>query len=460
MKLRVPRPSGRFVAIALATVPVALAAGVYGFFRPSAGPEAVVRRGTLAIRLAEAGVLRPREAATYRSPLGTRDVEVTSLAPEGARVQEGDLVVRLDTSELDLDRLRARQALRQAEADLQGAEADYEDASAGLESLQSGEKSLDVDESRANVVLAEKKLDRLRREYEGLRPLLEKGFVTRDELDRAAGELEQAQLALDITRRKSAMLVEKSRPRDERRARLLVGQRSARIAQCRERLAEATELVHAFDQAREACTMRARGPGLVLYEYSMSAAPRRKVRVGDRVTASQGLITISDVARMTVESSVREADVHLLRPGQPTTIALDAAPGLKLTGRVGRVGVLAYAPVDRPYDEKRYDVTIDVDPSRADLQPEMTARVEMLVAERPNALLLPVAAILETDGHPSVVPARGWRRSPVPVALGRTDGYLVEILGGLAKGTRVRLLPATSPAANLAVTEAAGLAGK
>jgi HlyD family secretion protein len=430
-----------------------------GYLSPQleTGPEVVVRRGTLAIRLVESGVLRPRELVTYRSPLGTREVEVTFLVGEGTRVQEGDLIARLDTDELEVDQLRARQALRQAAADLQAAEADAEEAADTLESLQSGEKSLDVDEALSNVKVAEAKVDRLRREYESLQPLLAKGFVTRDEIDRAAGELEQADVTLGLARRRSTVLVGTTRPRDERRARLILSQRQARVAQCRQRVAEAAEFEKLLNLAHEACAIHARGPGLVLHEDSVFANPRRKVRVGDRVTASQGLLTVSEVTRMTVESSVREADVHLVRPGQAATVSLDAVPGVRLTGRVARVGVLAHPPIDRPFDEKRYDLLIDLDPFDADLRPEMTARIEMLVEERRNVLLLPVAAIGETDGRPTVMPARGWRRDPLPVVLGRTDDYLVEVVDGLREGDRVRLLPAAPTPTVVPVTEAAGL---
>jgi HlyD family secretion protein/macrolide-specific efflux system membrane fusion protein len=132
-------------------------------------------------------------------------------------------------------------------------------------------------------------------------------------------------------------------------------------------------------------------------------------------------------------------------------------PGIKLAGRVARIGVLAHPPVDRPFDEKRYDLFIDLDPFDADLHPEMTARIEMLVEERRNVLLLPVAAIGETGGRPTVLPARGWRRHPLPVELGGTDGYVVEVVDGLREGDRVRLLPAAPMSTVVPVTEAAGL---
>jgi multidrug resistance efflux pump len=68
--------------------------------------------------------------------------------------------------------------------------------------------------------------------------------------------------------------------------------------------------------------------------------PRRKVRVGDRVSSSQGVVTIPEVDRMLVEGSVGEAEVRRIRAGQRASVRLEAFPDLRLGGRVERVGTL------------------------------------------------------------------------------------------------------------------------
>ena len=63
----------------------------------------LVHRGTLTLRLTETGVLRPAQSITYRAPLAGRELEITFLAPEGFKVNEGDLILRLDTGELEAE---------------------------------------------------------------------------------------------------------------------------------------------------------------------------------------------------------------------------------------------------------------------------------------------------------------------------------------------------------------------
>jgi hypothetical protein len=55
------------------------------FFPPFQGADVLsarVERGSLVVRLVEAGVLRPAQAISYRSPLAGREAEVVSSLPK------------------------------------------------------------------------------------------------------------------------------------------------------------------------------------------------------------------------------------------------------------------------------------------------------------------------------------------------------------------------------------------
>src|SRR5919106_4663127 len=100
----------RFTGLLLAAFVCLLAGAAY--WRRSAADltlTATVRRGPLIAQLTTAGILKPARSITYRSPLAGREAEITDLVPEGMRVNEGDLLVRLDTTELEREVERARQ---------------------------------------------------------------------------------------------------------------------------------------------------------------------------------------------------------------------------------------------------------------------------------------------------------------------------------------------------------------
>ena len=188
--------------------------------------------------------------------------------------------------------------------------------------------------------------------------------------------------------------------------------------------------------------MYARRPGLVVYEDYLAGNPRRKIRVGDRVTSTQGLVTIPEVDRMLVESSVRETDLHRVRHGQPATIRLDAFPDLQLTGNVLSLGALARASAARPFEEKRFDLVVELDATTAELRPEMTARIDIVVAERHDVLLVPVNAVFEQADHLVASVVTRWSTEPRLIELGATGDLFAEVISGLAEGDRVALLDA------------------
>ena len=407
-----------------------------------------VTRGELTARLTSSGTLKPIQSITYRSPIPGRDVEIRDLAPEGSRVDAGDLLVKLDTTDLDVELARVRQEHRQVLMDLQVAEGEFEEAGAEVKAVTEGEGALTVEEARSTLLRAQKKTERLRQEYEHLKPLLDKGFITRDELARTEDQLEEAEEELILLRRRTDVVVELSHPREQKRAALALAQKSAQLGHARTRAAETQLRLETLDRLIAGCTIRARGPGLVVYEENLNSNPRRKLRIGDRVFATQGIVTIPEVNRMLVEASVSESEVHRVKTGQPAEIRVEAFPELKLTGKVTRVGTLASSSVNRPFDDKRFDLVITLDPTAADLRPEMTIRADVIVGSRTNVLMVPVTAVFNNQGTRVVYVTGATGTGMRPVDLGESNDRMVEIVAGLREGERVSL--SAPPAAGAA----------
>jgi multidrug efflux pump subunit AcrA (membrane-fusion protein) len=432
--------NGRF-ALAACAIVVCLLAGAAFFRRASVDPSlvATARTGSLTAQLTASGILKPIQSITYRSPLAGRDAEITELVAEGTRVNEGDLLVRLDTTDLQREIERVRQEVRQSQVDLQVAEIDRQEAAAAVTSVAEGEGALGVEEARTRLQLAEKKAERLRHEHEQLLPLMEKGFITREELKRTADQLEQSEEELALARKRANVVIGLTHPREKQRAHLQLAQKEASLENARAKALEAqARLKHVVEQV-ENCSIYARRPGMVVYEEFLNANPRRKIRVGDRVTGSQGLVTIPEVNRMVIDASVSEAEVHRVRPSQPATIRVEAFPDLRLSGKVTRVGALARASVDRPYDDKRFDLVIELDPTDADLRPEMTARADIVVGTRTGVLLVPVNAVFQQRDVTVCHVVRPFGIETRQVELGESNDVMVEVVSGLSDGDQVTL---------------------
>ena len=406
------------------------------------GPDLAwtVDRGNLVVDLISPGNLRAAGSVTYRSPVNGRELEIVHLAPEGMRVGEGDLLAGLETRDLEADLRQARDSVSDVEFARQVADLELLEATAERESMVDGEGALTLEESRTSLTLTEKKVERLRREVANLEPLLDQGFITRDEFERSVAELETAEADLAIARRRADVLLEQTHPLNHRRAELLLAQKRAQRDGVNRRLSAARRRVAEIAALIERCTIYADSPGLVVYEEFMASSPRRKVRLGDRVTPSQAIARVVEVSRMLVDTSVPERAVHRVRPGQPVTVLLEAFPDLQLFGRVMAIGVLARTARDGMAETKRFDVTVELEPTTAELRPEMTARVDIRVGERQDVVRLPVSALFERDGLTLVNVRRGGRVEARQVEVGEQNPRFVEVLAGVAEGERVMLV--------------------
>jgi HlyD family secretion protein len=427
------------VITALAVVVIAVA-GLWSGTDVGTTLSAEVSRGPLTVVLTTSGTLKPTDSLTYRSPVIGRELEIAALAPEGSRVKAGDLLIRLNAGELQRDADRARQELRQLKLDLQLAHGERQDAEALVQSVTEGEGVLAVEEARTRLQLAQLKAERLRSEFEEYKPLMQKGFITREELARTESEATQAAEELSLARRRADIAERLAHPRERQRASLQLAQKTSQLEHVVGRVQEAELRLNELNSMIELSTLYARGPGLVVYEELLNASPRRKIRVGDRVTPTQGLITIPDVAKMIVESSVSEAELHRVKPGQSAVVRLEAYPDLRLNGSVARVGTLATSSSAQGLDDKRFDLVIELAASSADLRPEMTARADIVVGARENVLRVPVAAVFQRQGTFIVYMAPGGESRAVEI--GEANDQFVEILSGIAEGDRVLLTDA------------------
>lgn len=428
----------RTAALTAATALVLL--GVFGILpKGSAGGTtltATVARGTFSITLTESGVLRAAESVTYRSRVEGRELEITYLAPEGTQVTAGDLLVQLDTTALKSELEKARQDARQAEMELGAAELDREEARLAVEAVTEGAGALALDEARTGLWLAQAKANRMREEHARLQPLLARGYITRDEQERSALELQEADARAKLAERALTVLVERTHPREEQAARLQFARRRAQIDHIRPKLEAARAYERLLAAMIQGCSIYAPRPGLVVHEDNVATMPRRKVRVGDRVTSSQGLVTLPDLRRMLVESAIRESDVQLVRPGQPVRVRVDAFSDLRLSGVVARLGALGQP---RGAGDTRFDLVVELDGSHSDLRPAMNARIDIVVAERRNATTVPITAVSVEDGLRICHVRRGSSVERRLVEVGGSNDTDVEILDGLKPGERVIL---------------------
>jgi HlyD family secretion protein len=331
-----------------------------------------------------------------------------------------------------------------------------------LKDVMEGKGRVREEEASAAVANAERELKKAQGAYEDLKPLLDEGFITRQELERAEQAVARAAEDLALAKRRRDSLVDYGRPLELSQAKadalltkeslrqlessgaFRLEQRKAAISAAESRILEAQSRLSLAQQQLARTEVRADVAGIVVYRDVFFGSEQRKPQVGDQVWANQPLLILPDISKVVVETKVRETDIHKVEQNQKVEIRVQAYPDLKLTGQVTLVGTLAQEEKDRR-GAKFFGVTVQVSQSEPRLRPGMTAAVEIQVEERKSALSVPVEAVFEKDGRQVCYVA--GRRGLVPreVVLGPSNRDFVVVEKGLRRGERVALRDPGAP---------------
>jgi len=291
------------------------------------------------------------------------------LVQEGDRVQQGQVVARLDTA-------RLQPQVAQAEAMAAAQRQIYE-------RLRNGSRPEEIAQARANVDLAKADAVNARQLYDRYRSLIGERAVSRQELDNAKAAMDVAEAKLVVSQ-KALDLV-------------LAGPRQEEVAEgeARWRASEA-QLAYLRQQLADA----------VLVAPLNAVVRTRLLEPGDMATPHKPVFTLAITDPKWVRAYVSEPDLGKVHPGMPAAVMVDSFPSKRFEGWVGFISPVAeFTPKTVQTDELRtslvYEVRVFVkDPSDA-LRLGMPATV-MLQLNNGETDSAPSNA---TTGSPATIPA-------------------------------------------------------
>jgi len=167
------------------------------------------------------------------------------------------------------------------------------------------------------------------------------------------------------------------------------------------------------------------------------------------------LLTIADLSIMEVEVEVDETDVVNVKIGQTAKVKVDAFPDRIFQGRVTEIGSSALDRITVGSQESRnFKVVITLEDSGHQLKPGLSASADIIVAEKKEALVVPIAALVvrepkgkqeekavetgqEKKEEEGVFLVENNRAKFQAVKKGIMGGMMVEILSGLQEGQEI-----------------------
>ncbi len=238
---------------------------------------------------------------------------------EGDRVMPGQLLAELDTRPL-ADRLA-------------GAGARFDAATAAAERDANGSRPQEVGEARAALSAAEARLIEAKRQFDRRQALVDKGFISKAEVQTAETTVAAAQAALTAAR--NGLSLAEAGAREEDRA-ASVATRNAALA---DRRAVQTDIADARIIAAE--------PGQIL---------TRARELGAIVQPGQTVLTVALTQPVRVRAYVAEPDLLRIRPGMIVSVSVDGSHK-RWPGRIGYIAPVAeFTPKTVQTEQLRADL--------------------------------------------------------------------------------------------------------
>jgi HlyD family secretion protein len=326
---------------------------------------------------------------------------------KGDRVQQGQVLVRLEDQEF-------RAQVNQAKANLAAAQA-------RLDQLRAGSRPQEKLKDKATVMQAEANLRNAEAEHDRAAQLYPAGIISKADLDRAVAQRDAARAALEAARQSSTMTD--------------IGPRSEEISAA---AAQVRQMQAALDYANTqlaATEIKAPVSGTVL---------ERIVERGEMVTPSAmgesgartSVVSLADLNDLQIELDISQQDFARLTMGQRAEIIPEAYQNLKYSGFIAEIAPEANRA------KATVQVKVKVENPDEQLRPEMNARVNFLNDKaaatengRPAArVLVPKAAVVHRDGGDFVFVVKGSRVEQRVIRVGEASGDFYQVMEGLSGG--------------------------
>lgn len=319
------------------------------------------------------------------------------------KVQVGDIVKTGQIlAELDKENLAAR--VREAKAALIGAESNLKAAQAQLEKNKVEAEGPDVPFSKRNFERAEK--------------LLKEGVLPQQSYDDSRSAFEQATNRQNVAR-----------------AQLTVSE--AKVAQAKAEVAQAQAAVDRAEEELNYATIRSPIHGMVLSrDFEIGSPVSSILNMGAAATL---VMILGDISQVYVRGKVDEADIGVVKLGQPSRIKVETFKDKTFDGKVTQISPLG---VDKD-NVVTFEVKVSINNPGGELRANMTANAEIVLSEHKGVLLVPESAVVyDTKRNTTVeIPASGRPkgREKKPVKVGISNGTRTEVLEGLSEGENVIL---------------------
>jgi multidrug resistance efflux pump len=282
---------------------------------------------------------------------------------EGDRVKKGQVVIKLESEDLEASVQQAKAGVEKGKAEISSAEAEVENSKANVQNAEAEIKSAeaDVEKSRAVMQETKSKLDRATALYKEELISTDSFEIAKTNYDTSVATYQSSQARLSASNAK----------------------RSAAIAQLNASMSELNSAKAKLkeSQANLAYYMSKLSDTMIKTPISGTVV-FKSMELGETVSPGVTILTIVDMENLYVRINVEETMIGLVALDSEALIRVEGIPGKVFKGRVSEIGRYAEFATERDVTRGRQDIkTFRVKIKFADtggvLKPGMTVEVEI-----------------------------------------------------------------------------------
>ncbi len=372
----------------------------------------------LTVRITASGNVRPVQTVNL-SPQNA-GIVAELYVEQGDRVEPGQLIARMKSTDIAAQLEQNRAAVAEAEASLV-------EVRRGSRPEEIAQATAAVDTAQAQVRDAQARLDLATSELNRNQQLFERGAISQTELDTAQREQRSAQAGVEqaqsrVTEAQRRVDDLQNLPEAE-----AVDQAEARLAQTRAQL-QGTQVRLAEND------IRAPFGGIITQKFASVGAFVTPTTTASEASSASSTAIVALAQDLEVLAEVPEADIGLIQLGQAVEVVADAFP--EQTYR-GQVKLVAPEAIERQ-NVTLFQVRIALLDGKESLRSNMNVNVAFIGDQVADALVVPTVAVVTQAGETGVL-VPGDRQEIIfqPVTLGPQVGNQIQIVNGIQAGDRV-----------------------
>lgn len=374
---------------------------------------------TVTVRITASGEIVPVKRLNLNPKQAGRLAAL--LVEQGDRVQQGQVVARMDTSELEAQR-------QQALAELDKAQANLSLLRAGSRPEAIGQAQATVTQARAEVEAAQTRLNLARQRAQRNRSLATEGAITRDRLDEVLNEEKSAQANLAQAQARLNNTIEQLNQQEN-------GPRTQEIEQGVAQVSAARAQLQEIDTRLADTVIRAPFSGIITQKNATEGDYVTPTSFASSTSSATSIVTLA--SDLEVLAKVPEVDIAQIKPGQDVEIRVDAFPDASFKGVVRLVSPEAKEDATQK-GVLTFEVRVRILTGKEKLRSKLTTNVVFLGRKLDEALMVPSVAIVTNKGQTGVlVPDDRNKPKFQPVTTGPSIGNETQIIDGIQTGQSV-----------------------